>query len=174
MTLVRPKRMGVSRWLAAAWLLTAHADPSKLTPVIFVPGLGGSVLEARLSNRSAHRDCSTTADWCGDGLSGLHAFQRARRICSWQVYGLVLRDPGGSPSTCTLLPCCRVALLSIRPHFCMRVPARAFSCARVCARECGCKTTHHSRTRTAHPCARTTHVGPVAVRVLHGEHQAWR
>ncbi len=55
------EKMGSGWLLTFACLLAVHGE---LTPVIFVPGLGGSVLEAKLSNRSAHRDCSTTADWC--------------------------------------------------------------------------------------------------------------
>lgn len=32
-------------------------------PIVIVPGLGGSVLEANINNRSAYRDCQTDSDW---------------------------------------------------------------------------------------------------------------
>lgn len=43
--------------------LTTVTYVSCVPPVIFVPGLGGSVLEARLESRSSYRDCKTNSDW---------------------------------------------------------------------------------------------------------------
>lgn len=48
--------------IAAEAALSSNAG-SVIAPIIFVPGLGGSVLEARLHNRSKHRDCASEADW---------------------------------------------------------------------------------------------------------------
>jgi len=43
--------------------LLVQLSSAIVQPIILVPGLGGSVLEARLSGRSPYRDCQTTADW---------------------------------------------------------------------------------------------------------------
>ena len=38
-------------------------DDGGRPPVIIIPGLGGSVLEARLHGKEPYRDCPTEADW---------------------------------------------------------------------------------------------------------------
>ena len=48
--------------LALAFAFTSESV-DQLAPIVFVPGLGGSVLEAQLSSRSKHRDCAQDADW---------------------------------------------------------------------------------------------------------------
>ena len=59
---------------------SAHAAAklaaAKLAPIVFVPGLGGSVLEAKLGNRSKHRDCAKNADWYTLWFSELQVLTR--------------------------------------------------------------------------------------------------
>ena len=49
----------VSGAVAVQQKLPANVVP----PVVIVPGLGGSVLEAKLHNRPPSRDCATESDW---------------------------------------------------------------------------------------------------------------
>ena len=46
-------------------LLLSSVSPVVLAvqPIVIVPGLGGSVLEANINNRTAYRDCHTDSEW---------------------------------------------------------------------------------------------------------------
>ena len=59
--------------------LSLAAAPKNLAPIVFVPGLGGSVLEAQLNNRSKHRDCAQKADWYTLWFSEVQVLTRVRR-----------------------------------------------------------------------------------------------
>ena len=49
--------------LVVSALVAMAAASVSLQPIVIVPGLGGSVLEAQLTNRSPYRDCETDSEW---------------------------------------------------------------------------------------------------------------
>jgi len=49
--------------VAALFLAVVHSVSSHPAPLVIVPGLGGSVLEAKLHNRPKARDCSSNSLW---------------------------------------------------------------------------------------------------------------
>ena len=74
--------------------LLAPASATTTPPLVIVPGLGGSVLEAKLHDRPKYRDCSTESDWYTIWASLVQGI--ARYDCFVQDLSLV-PDPSGGP-----------------------------------------------------------------------------
>jgi len=83
-------------------LLHAATVPPPLSPIIVVPGLGGSVLEAKLDGAPPFRDCETSSDWftlwasLTQGLTRYACFDRNMELVLDNTTGLVRNATGVS------------------------------------------------------------------------------
>lgn len=99
----------MSRFVLAI-LVASLATAKGVPPLVIVPGLGGSVLEAKLHNRPTFRDCQTESDWYTIWASVTQGI--ARYACFIQDIALTV-SPAGSGSG---MPVANFTGVEIRPR----------------------------------------------------------